>query len=210
MAKAPKKQGPSAQERALADVSKAQWNDYVKRFRPAEAALAKDAQLTAGERARVKGEVAADSEAAFKGLTRATVAGGTAAGAKADSSKTKLSLAANADAKGAARGVGQSIAETGAEIDAQQRAVQIAGFGRGVATDVTRNLSRGARRATQLALMSADARFQTNLARTDAISSVAGAATRKFGPGILKKFKGDAVDVSKELSVFSAFDSGAI
>ena len=206
VAKAPKKQGPTAAETALAEVSSAQWNDYVARFRPAEAALAKDAELTKGEIARVKGEVSADTEAAFKGLTRATIASGEAAGADVSSGKTKLSLAANADAKGTAKGVGQSVAKTGAEIDSQGRRVQIAGFGRGVATDVTRNLSRGAQRATGLALAESNARFQTQLARNDAFATVAGGAAAKFRSIRENKLDGDLVE-GVEIPAFKTGDS---
>ena len=183
VAKAPPKQQATAQERALAEVSQAQWDDYKARFRPAEVALAKDAELTQGEIARVQGEVSADTEAAFKGLTRATIASGEAAGADVSSGKSKLALAANAAAKGTAKGVGQSVAKTGAEIDSQGRRVQIAGFGRGIATDVTRNLSRGAQRATSAALQASDARFQKTLSINSTISTVAGAAARKFSGG---------------------------
>ena len=87
MAKA-KKVGPTAQERALSDVSLSSWNDYVERFRPAEAALIKKAEFTAGEKAQVKGEASADTHAAFAGLSRDTVAKGGQAGADVNSGKT--------------------------------------------------------------------------------------------------------------------------
>jgi len=199
MAKAPKKQKPTAQEQALAQVSSAQWTDYKARFRPAEEALAKNAELTSGERARVKGEVSADTAAAFKGMTRSTITAGAQAGAQASSGKTKLSLAADASAAGKARGVGQAVAETGAEIDEQGRQLQIAGFGRGVAQNVTANMSRGAQRATRLALAASEAKFQRNEANLAAVASVAGAATRKWGSDLLntdkKRLKKAGMDV---------------
>jgi hypothetical protein len=180
MAKSPPKQQPTAEERALKEVSAAQWNDYQQRFRPAEIAMAKNAELTDGERAQVKGEVAADTAQAFEGLTRSTISAGEQSGADVNSGKTKLSLAANATAAGQARGVGQSIAETGAELDEQGQMLRIAGFGREVAAGATADMSRGARRATGLALAASQAKFERNQARIAAVSAVAGAATNKF------------------------------
>lgn len=198
--KAPKKEPPTQQERALAAVSSAQWTDYVERFRPAEVALIKKAQLTSGERAQVKGEVAADTASAFKGLARDTVAKGAQSGANVSSGKTKLNLAGDATAAGVARGVGQAAAITGAEVDAEQQKVRIAGFGRQLATDVTANLSRGAQRATSLALAASQARFQRNQATVNAAFSVAGAATRKFGGSLFNK---------EDTTSDDSFDSGA-
>jgi len=183
----PGKTGPTQQEIALSDVSNAQWEDYKARFRPAEKALAKNAEMTKGERAQVKGQVSADTEQAFKGLMRSTIASGAASGAQASSGKTKLSIAADARAAGKAKGVGQSIAETGAEIDEQGRQLQIASFGRGVAQNVTANMSRGAVRATKLAIAASEAKFIRNAARMDAVASVAGAATRKFGGDLMDR-----------------------
>jgi len=180
MSKSPKKVGPTAQETALADVSGQQWTDYVERFRPAEVALIKQAQLTEGERAQVKGEVAADTAAAFKGLTRNTIATGEQTGADVSSGKTKLSLAGDADAAGTARGLGQALAITGAEVDAEQQKVRIAATGRGIAHDATANLSRGARRATNTALAASESRFQRNQNNIDALFAVAGAGTAKY------------------------------
>jgi len=203
MAKQPKDPGPSQQEMALADVSSQQWNDYISRFRPAELALAKNAELTKGERAQVKGEVAADTAQAFKGLTRSTIAAGGAAGAQAGSGKTKLSIAADASAAGKAKGVGQSMAETGAEIDAQGRQLQIASFGRGVAQNVTANLSRGAQRATSLAIAASEAKFVRNATRMNLAGAVAGAASRKYQSVREERSRGRLNDLISEGSGIS-------
>jgi hypothetical protein len=138
--------------------------------------LIKKAEFTAGERAQVKGEVAADTAAAFKGLTRSTVASGEATGADVSSGKTKLALAANTRGAGKAKGQGQAAAETGGEIDQSMQQLRIAGFGRGIATGVTSDLSREARRATRLALAESEARFQRNQDLVNAGASIAGAA----------------------------------
>lgn len=181
--------GPTQQERALADRSEAQWLDYVERFRPAEVELIKRAQFTKGERASVEGQAATDAAAAFKGTTRASHAG---AGSKQiGSGRSKMSLAADANALGQARGLARGMAATGGELDSEQQKVKIAAMGRGIAHEATANMARGAQRATNLSLASADARFQSNLAKRELIATVAGAATRKYGK---KLFKGDRVE----------------
>lgn len=191
--KAPKKQGPTAEETALKDVSIASWNDYVTRFRPAEAALAKKAELTSGERASVKGQASADTAAAFKGLNRETVASGLQSGANVSSGKTKLGLAGNAEAAGAARGISASLAETGAEIDSDEQRLGIVALGRGIAHEATANLSRGAQRATNVALASRAARSSRNEAATLGLATVAGAAVRKA-----KSFFSDDAKIGRE------------
>ncbi len=185
--KAPRKVKASAQETALGESSIGMWNDYVSRFRPAEAALAKEAELTAGERAGIKGAVAGDVAAAFKGLTRSTVASGQQSGADVNSGKTKLSLASDAEARGKATGIGQNVAEVTAGLDEEQKKLGIVGFGRDVQTDTTRFAARGAQRATTVALAASNANFARNTARTEALFGIAGAATKKFG--LDKKFK---------------------
>jgi len=178
MAKA-KKEGPTAQERALEGVATATWNDYVGRYRPAEAELIRRAEFTDGERASLKGQASADVAGAFKGLTRNTIASGAQSGADIQSGKTKLSLAGDASAQGATRGLAQGAAVTGGEVDRDRQQLGIAALGRNIATDATSNMARGAQRATSLALAASDAKFQRNLARTDALATVAGAVTRK-------------------------------
>ena len=180
MAKPPKKQGPTAEERELNRVSVAQWNDYVTRFRPAEAELVRRAELTAGERASVKGQARGDVAAAFDGLTRDTIAAGGQTGARVNSGKTKLALAGNAQAEGKTAGLAAAAAETGAEIDRDQQQTGITGLGRSIATDVTADLSRGARRATNLALAASQARFQRNQDVINAAAAVTGAGIRKY------------------------------
>ncbi len=181
MSKAPPKQQATAEERALGESSIGMWNDYVAHFRPAEAALAKEAELTAGERAGIKGAVAGDVAAAFKGLTRSTVASGQQSGADVNSGKTKLSLASDAEARGEATGIGQNVAEVTAGLDEEQKKLQIAGLGRNVQTDTTKFAARGARRANTVAMAASNAKFSRNIARTEAIFGVAGAAAKKFG-----------------------------
>jgi hypothetical protein len=207
--KTPKKQGATAEETALKETSIAQWNDYVGRFRPAEAALAKKAELTSGERASVKGQASADTAAAFKGLNRETIAAGGQTGANANSGKTKLSLAGNAEAQGKARGLSGAIAETGAEIDSDQQKVGITALGRNIAANATADLARGARRATNVALASAAARHQKNEAAILGVASVAGAAARKFDVfGIEKRADNKAID--RELNVSGIFDNAEL
>ena len=198
--KSPKKQGPTAEETALREVSSQQWNDYVERFQPAEAALIKKAEFTAGEKAQVKGEVAGDVAAAFKGATRNTVSSHGAGGADVSSGKTKLSLAADASAAGTAKGVGQGIAVAGGQVDSDQMKLKIAGIGRGVAHAATADLSREARGATRLALAASQARFEKNQAIVEGVATVAGAATKKFQ--LHNEGKKDAKKFSDEFGDF--------
>jgi hypothetical protein len=76
MGKGPKVPGPSPEEIALKEVSVAQWNDYVTRYIPAESELIKRSELTAGEKASVRGQAATDVASAFKGLTKGTITAG--------------------------------------------------------------------------------------------------------------------------------------
>ena len=192
--KSPEKQGPTAQETATADVSSQTWADYVERYRPAEAALIRKAEFTAGEKAQVKGEVAADTAAAFKGASRSSISANEQAGASAASGKSKLALAADAIAQGTAAGVGKGMAVAGGNVDQDQMNLKIAGFGRGVAQDATANMSRGAQRATRLALAASQARFEKNQATVNAVAGVAGAAAAKFKSNYDKKKSANEFD----------------
>jgi hypothetical protein len=177
--KAPKVK-PTEAEKALERVSVSQWNDYVGKFRPAEAALAKKIELTEGERAQVKGQVAADTAAAFKGVARSTTVATSVAGANVASGRSKFTLAENIRAEAKAKGVGQAGAETGAEISEVQGKQRLAAFGRGVSADVTENLQSGAVRATNLALAEARAKFAKNESVLESASTLAGFAFKKF------------------------------
>lgn len=173
-------EGPSQQEIALAEVSTETWEAYKEDYRPAEKALQKKAEFTAGEEAQVKGEVAADSAAAFAGLARDTVATGEQTGAGGNSGRTKLGLAADAEAQGKAVGLGQAAAKTGGEIDSEQQNVKIVGFGRNLGDDATANLSRGAVRATKIAIAEAQAKHTRNQALQEGLATVAGAAFESY------------------------------
>lgn len=187
MGKGPKVPGPSPEEIALKEVSVAQWNDYVSRFRPAEAELIKRSELTAGERASIRGQAATDTASAFKGLTRGTVAAGEASGADVTSGKTKMGLAGNADARGQAIGMGAVAGELGAMAAQDKQQAGIAAMGRNIATDATTSFAQGARRASKVAMATAAARWETNVAAINAAAAVGGAAARKWGPGLMDK-----------------------
>ncbi len=208
--KGPKKVKQTASERAFENMSNAAWNDYVKTFRPAEAALAKNATLTAGERAGIKGAVSADTAEAFKGLTRDTISSSGQAGADVSSGKTKLSLAQDAQTAGATRGIGQSIAETGAEIDESEQRVGIVATGRGFANNAIANSARGAQRATRLAIASSNAKFERNRALIEGAATIAGAATAKGIEGYKKSKRNKFADsLLIDTSGFSKKHSGS-
>jgi hypothetical protein len=186
MAKAPKVR-ETEEERALKEVSVAQWNDYVSRFRPAEAELIKRAELTGGEKASVRGQAATDVASAFKGLTKGTITAGEVSGADVSSGKTKFGLAANADARGRSIGLGTVAGELGAMESQDRQQAGIAAMGRGIAADVTQSMAQGARRATRVAMAEAAGKFERNQAMLNAGAAVAGAAARKWGPELMNK-----------------------
>lgn len=180
---APTKQVATKGEIELGQRSVTAWNDYVSKFMPAEAELARRAEFTAGEKARVTGEANADTANAFKGLTRSTVTSAAQGGADVSSGKTKFSLAADATAQGKASGLSQAAASVGGQLDSEQQKLGLVGLGRNIASSATANLSRGAQRATSLALAESAAKYQRNLeisqARSDLVFGVAGAAANK-------------------------------
>lgn len=178
--KKPKKQGPTAEEKALQEVSIGQWNDYVARFRPAEAELARRAEFTRGEKLAAEGMAGADAAAAFKGLTRDTIASQKIAGADASSGRTKFALAGNAEAKGKATGLAAAAASTGQKIQSDAERLGITAIGRGVASGTTSDMAAGARRATNLALAAREARFERNQSIVLGAATVAGAATARY------------------------------
>ncbi len=178
--KKPKKQGPTAQEKALEQVSIAQWNDYVARFRPAEAELARRAEFTEGEKLAARGMASADSAAAFKGLTRQTVLAQSVSGADESSGRTKLAMAGNAEAQGRARGLAGAAAVTGQKIQSDAERLGITAIGRNIASQATSDMAAGARRATSLALAASEAKFARNEALVDAVGLVAGAGVRRY------------------------------
>ena len=188
MAKAPKAR-ETPEERALKEVSIAQWNDYVNLYQPAEAELMKRAELTAGELASVKGQASADTAAAFKGLTRSTQAASEASGADLSSGKSKFSLAADADARGTAGGLSQVAAEIGAKSQADKQQAGIVALGRQVAADVTADMSAGARRASRVSMAQAAGKYERNAAAIGAAATVAGAAYRKWGQDYVQDWK---------------------
>ena len=180
MSKGPKVPGPSPEEIALKEVSIAQHNDWVKRFVPAESELIRRSELTAGEKASVRGQAATDVASAFKGLTKGTITAGEAGGADVSSGKTKMSLAGNADARGQAIGMGTVAGELGAMAAQDKQQAGIAAMGRDIAADATASFAQGARRASKVALATAAAKWETNVAAVNAGMAVAGAATRKY------------------------------
>jgi hypothetical protein len=54
-------------------------------------------------------------------------------------------------------------------------------MGRNIATDATASFAQGARRASKVALATAAAKWETNVAAINAAAAVGGAATRKWG-----------------------------
>jgi hypothetical protein len=181
MAKKPKDPGPSQADIAQVQVSQARWSHYVSQYRPAEAALVERAEFTAGERNRVRGEVAADTAAAFKGLDRKTVSAGGQAGSKVGSGSALMALAGNAEAQGGAQGVGKAAATLGGKLQSEGEKFRVTQIGQGVVSGIHSDLSQAARRQTAVANQKAFLKAQQQNARIAAAATVAGAGVRKYG-----------------------------
>lgn len=181
MASKPKDPGPSQADMAQVAVAGHQWNDYMTRFAPAEAELVKRSEFTAGERARVRGEVAADTATAFKGLARKTVSASGQAGQNLASGATKLGLAGNALAQGEATGVGRAAAELGGRLESESEKFRVSQIGRNIVSDIQSDLSKTARRQTQASLEKAMLKAQAQNQKIAAAATIMGAGVRKYG-----------------------------
>jgi len=178
--KAPSKQQASAEERALKDVATSSWNVYTSSYIPAEAALAKTAEMKQGEVESIKGQANADTAAAFKGMARQTQVSHQISGADEQSGKSKFALAGDAEAQGKATGLTKAGAKTNLQISKDQQKLGVVAIGRDQASGAIADMSANARRTTRLALAARDARQAKNSALIMGAATVAGAAARKF------------------------------
>jgi hypothetical protein len=181
MAKQPKDPGPSQADVAQVAVAEARWNDYVAMYRPAEAAMVKRSEFSAGERNRVRGEVSGDTGAAFKGLDRKTVSAGGQAGGKISSGSTLMALAGNAEAQGGAQGIGKAAATLGGKLQSESEKFRVTQVGSGIVSGIQSDLSQAARRQTAVANQKAFLKAQQQNAKIAAAATVAGAGVRKYG-----------------------------
>lgn len=173
----PKKEGPSAQERALAEISARHAQDYGERYIPIENQLIKDTEFTAAERARLGGETIGGAEQAFGGLTANTIKN-MQARTGAGSGATKAALGSNANARGSARGLGLAGAMRSAEHNQLMDRVGITGLGRNQSISSISNMSQSAGRATEFALQKRAARDQL---MQDALGAAVAGATIATG-----------------------------
>jgi hypothetical protein len=180
MAKKPKDPGPSQADIAQVQVSQARWNHYVAQYRPAEAAMVARSEFTAGERNRVRGEVAADTAGAFGGLNRKTIAAGNQAGDKTGSGSALMALAGNAEAQGGAQGLGKGAATLGGKLQSESEKFRVTQVGQGVVSGIQSDLSQAARRQTAVANQKAFLKAQVQNAKIAAAATVAGAGVRKY------------------------------
>jgi hypothetical protein len=180
MAKKPKDPGPSQADIAQVQVAEASWNDYVSTFRPAEAEMVKRSEFTAGERSRVRGEVAADTATAFKGLTQKTVSASGQAGQKIGSGSLLADLAGNASAQGEATGVGKAAATLGGRLQSEGEKFRVTQTGRNIVSNIQSDLSQAARRQTAVSLQKAQLKAAIQNQKVTAAATIAGAGARKF------------------------------
>jgi hypothetical protein len=181
MAKKAKDPGPSQADIAQVEVASARWDHYMANYRPAELELVRRSEFTAGEQAQVRGEVAADTAAAFSPLTRKTISAGSQAGHRAGSGSTKLDLAGNALAQGTAQGVGKAAATLGGRLESEMEQFRVTSIGQGKVSDVQTDLSRAARRSNTVSVHKAILKAEEQNQRVAAAATVAGAGVRKYG-----------------------------
>lgn len=193
MSKGPKKQGPTAQEAALADVSYQQWQDYKQKIRPAEKQLAERIKVTDAERANVAGQTNAAVAQAFSGQEAASAKAAGVRGARVGGASHAMSLAGDAMAQADALGEGKTDASLGLKQKEDADMVQLMSFGRQLAADATQSMNAGANRAQALASARSQARFENKMALYDAAGAVIGAGTAKY----MNRPKPDTPDYSE-------------
>lgn len=165
----PKKPKPTAQERALAEVSSQQWADYNTRFRPLIAQVNRQNVSTTGEKSIAMGRAATDvaiaSAGADRGVTRNAL----------DVQTTALS---RAGARGNAT-AGARLAMDDQEIAGMTRMVA---HGRNIADDTRTSMISAGRDATASAIGKLDAQLTRDAGRRQALGAVAGGAVRHYYP----------------------------
>lgn len=145
---------PTAQERELASVGAAQWNDYKARYASEGGINDKfiaATRATEGDKAAAAGSVGADSAIAKRRLDKATAQAGLAKGISSSSGAALSARYQDTTDTAAAAGLGKATAVQSVE-DAQLAAdFKLASFGRGLGDESQVGLQRGLRTATDIA-----------------------------------------------------------
>lgn len=218
MAKKPKDPGPSAADVAQGEVQGQRWTHYMESYAPAEVALIKRSEFSAGERNRVEGEAAADAAQAFKGLNRKTISASSQAGQKAGAGALLADLASNAEAQGEVTGSGRNAAKLGGRLQSEMEKFHVVKTGQNIVSGVTSDLSMAGRRQTQVSLQKAFLQAQKQNEKMAAAAAIGGAAAAKFGPMLkdkwdakkMEKLQADATEAGVGIPEFSSFESSNI
>lgn len=176
----PKKPPPTAQEKALAQVSTEQWNDYATRFAPLNQELLDRVKATDGKRQAAAGIAAADVEQARTGQTAGTVAGLSAAGSKAGSGASNMAVFQGALSGGKARGLAQAAAVQGVDDNELAGKMKMASFGRDLTDDTQLSFEGSARRAAQDQIAQMKREADMNSFKMGLVSDIAGTATGAY------------------------------
>ncbi len=179
-AKGPKDPGPSAQERALADVAAEELRRSREVFGPLTERMIRNVRATDAERALATGEAAADVAIANRAPRRG-FGGGRRIGSGRD-------IYARFN-----QNIGRSVASGSAEAGALQAVDdaelaglrKVAAFGRNLQDDARVGFRRGAARATRRSIRDANRRFTNATNLRDFAGSVAG-----FGASYLNRDSG--------------------
>ena len=176
----PSKPKPTAHEKALAEVSTAQWNDYATRFAPLNQELLDRVKATDGKRQAAAGIAASDVEQAREGQTAATVAGLSAAGSKAGSGASNMAVFQNALGGGKARGLAQAAAVQGVDDNELMAKRKMVSFGRELSDDAHLSFEGSARRAAQDQIAQMKREADMNNFKMGLASDIAGTATGAY------------------------------
>jgi len=179
-AKSPSDPGMSAADRENVRISDWKASYYDKSFKPIEEAMIKRTEYTAGERNRVRGNVAADTAAAFKNLSRQTVSAGGQSGAKIGSGSMLMSQAGNVSAQGAATGVGRAAADLGGRLQSENEQFVASQLGQNMSAQLQTNLAMVGQRQNQVSMQKAFLKAQEQNQRMEAAGAIAGSAAAKY------------------------------
>lgn len=174
MSSKPKKEPPSVNERALAEIGASQWNDYNQRFVPLEESY-KTQVSQLGEKADELGQIAATD--IWQTMDPSQAAGNPQA-------LNNMFLAQGQGLSDAVPRAAQSA------MDAQLRGqIKIAAMGRGLSDQATATIYDAGRRETQAALERAKYKAEGK----DSWQTTAGMAAGAFGKYAEKKWGGNSL-----------------
>jgi hypothetical protein len=148
----PKDPAPTQEEKALAERSANQWNDYLERYVPLEDQAIELAKYDPNKTARLQGETSAMAAMGTKGEAGKNVKTSLKAGAGLGSGMTRSAAEDPTRAAASAGGLGAALAERSVRDRELQAKQKLTAFGRGLADQSTMGLSQLGRTRTDEAL----------------------------------------------------------